>query len=116
MKTIHSLLFIISILFLQTSSFAFNPWPEISVPKWDIKEQRLTVSWNADSDMADIVYYIEKSSDGKHFSTAGIVLGGFQNNQIVEFSYRLKYESGMQYRIKQVNKEGAFRVIDLKSL
>ncbi|MFN5334474.1 MAG: hypothetical protein ACK5BV_04735 [Bacteroidota bacterium] len=115
MKTIHSVFFVISFLLINSSSFALSPWPEVSMPKWEIKEQRLSVSWTADSDLSDIVYYIEKSHDGKHFTPTGIVLGGFQNNHQFEFSYRLKYESGMHYRIKQVNKDGAARVVDLKS-
>jgi hypothetical protein len=115
MKTIHSAFFIIFLFFLQTSSFALNPWPEVSMPKWEIKEQRLSISWIANSDLSDIVYHIEKSQDGKQFTTTGIILGGFLNNNQFEFAYRLKYESGMHYRIKQVNKDGATRVVDIKS-
>ena len=115
MKTIHSVFFVISFLLINSSSFALSPWPEVSMPKWEIKEQRLSVSWMANSDLSDIVYHIEKSQDGKHFTTTGIILGGFQNNNQFEFTYRLKFEAGMHYRIKQVNKEGAARVVEIKT-
>ncbi len=116
MKTIHSQFLIISLLFLHLSSVALNPLPEVTSLKWDIKDQRVTISWSAISDESDIVYFIEKSHDGKAFTSAGVVLGGFQNNNQFVFTYRLKYQSGIHYRIKQVNKAGDMRVLDEKIL
>jgi predicted phage tail protein len=116
MKTIHSLFLSVSLLFISLASSAANPWPEVSAPKWELKEQRVHISWTADADASDVVYIIEKSQDGKNFTTATMLLGGFQHNQNFEFACRLKHEAGMYYRIRQVNKEGAARVLDTKLL
>jgi hypothetical protein len=114
MKTIHSLFLFLSLFLLSFSSFASNPWPEVSAPIWDIKDQRLFINWTSTSDILDVVYVIEKSRDGKTFSTEMIVLGGYEMSNQFEFSCRFTYETGMQYRIKQMNNSGHYRIIGSK--
>jgi hypothetical protein len=114
MKTMHSLYFAFFLLLFSFSTYANNPLPEVAAPKWEIKGQRASVNWTSSADQSDIVYVIEKSRDGKVFSTEMIVMGGFDVNNQFEFSCRFKYETGMQYRIKQMNNSGQYRVIDSK--
>ena len=114
MKTVHSLFLFILLFSFSFSSFASNPWPEVSAPKWEIREHRLLINWTSASDQKDIVYVVEKSRDGKIFSTEMMVMGGFEVNQQFEFSCRFKYEAGTQYRIKQMNNSGQYRIVDSK--
>jgi hypothetical protein len=92
-----------------------NPLPEVASPKWELRDQRVFVNWSATSDQSDILYIIEKSRDGKTFSSEILVMGGFEENNQVTFSCRFKYEAGTQYRIKQINNTGNYKIIDTKS-
>jgi hypothetical protein len=114
MKTIHSLFFTLSFLFISICSIAGNPWPDVAALKWDVKDQRVMISWTAPSDAPDLQYVIEKSSDGKTFSSEAIIMGGFEVQGQFEFSHRFKYIPGTQYRIKQMNNAGHSRIIDSK--
>jgi hypothetical protein len=117
MKTIHSFILAISIFSFSFSANATSitsGWPEVSAVRWEMKGSRLHINWNADQDEAGIYYIIEKSTDGKQFSGAGIVLGGFNQQNQFEFAYRLLHEAGTQYRIRQVNKDGQSRLLDSK--
>ena len=80
-----------------------------------MKGSRLHINWNANNDETGIYYIIEKSTDGKKFTGAGIVLGGFNQNNQFEFACRLNHQNGAQYRVIQVNKDGQSRLLDLKS-
>jgi hypothetical protein len=115
MKTIHSLFLAFSIFFFSLSSYAINPLPEVAAPKWELKEQRVCVNWTASSDQVDVIYIVEKSRDGKIFSSEMVVMGGFEANNQLEFSCRFKYEAGTQYRIKQINNNGNYKIIDTKT-
>ena len=118
MKTIHRS--IVAIFFL---TFSFNAiaasndsgWPEVSGVQWELKGNRLHINWNANSDDSGIYYLVEKSTDGKKFIQEGLVLGGFNQSNQFTFAYRMQHQSGYQYRITQVNKEGQSRLLDLKS-
>jgi hypothetical protein len=118
MKTIHSFFLAISIfsfLFSANATTITSGWPEVSAVQWEFKGSRLHINWNANSDETGIYYIIEKSTDGKLFTRAGLVLGGFNQNNRFEFAYRLLHEAGTQYRIIQVNDKGQSRLLDLKS-
>jgi hypothetical protein len=117
MKTIHSFILVISIFSFSFSANAgsiTNGWPEVSAVKWEMKGGRLHINWNADNDAAGIYYIIEKSTDGKQFTGAGIVLGGFNQNNQFEFACRLNHQNGTQYRIIQVDNNGKSRLLDSK--
>jgi hypothetical protein len=120
MKTIHSCLLVIFIFITSANTFAksANPpsWPDVSAVKWELKNSKLFISWTASSDEADMYYMLEKSADGKQFLSVGLILGGFQVNNQYEFSYRVVYEPGYQYRLKQVNRNGESRLLEHKSL
>ena len=119
MKTIHS--FIISIClfsfsFIANATEIKSGWPEVSGVQWEFKASRLHISWNANSDETGIYYIIEKSTDGKQFTRAGLVLGGFNQNNRFEFAYRMPHEAGTQYRILQINNSnGQSRLLESKS-
>jgi hypothetical protein len=118
MKTIHSCILAIFFLSLSLNAVAeanYSGWPEVSGVQWELKGNKLHISWHADYDETDIHYIIEKSTDGKQFSREGLVLGGFPQNNRFEFAYRIAHESGTQYRITQVNNKGQSRQLDRKS-
>jgi hypothetical protein len=117
MKTIHSFILAISIFSFSFSANArsnTSGWPEVSAVRWEMKGSRLHINWNANNDEAGIYYIIEKSTDGKQFSGAGIVLGGFNQNNQFEFAYRINHQNGTQYRIIQVDNNGKTRLLDTK--
>jgi hypothetical protein len=120
MKTIHSCLLVIFIFITSPNTFAKSAippsWPDVSAVKWDIKNSKLFISWTASSDDTDMYYMLEKSADGKQFLSVGLILGGFQVNNQYEFSYRVVYEPGYQYRLKQVKRNGESRLLEHKSL
>ena len=114
MKAIRSIFLSLILLFFSFSSFAVHPWPDVAVPTWELKRQQVFINWVTNADQKDIVYVIEKSRNGKTFSTEMMVMGGFEVSHQFEFSCRFTYEAGTQYRIKQMNNFGQYRIIDSK--
>jgi len=118
MKTIHSFILALALISFSITASAFsytNKWPEVSSVKWELKENRLFIQWNADSDEAGIFYIIEKSTDGKQYVQAGVVLGGFNHHNQYEFAFRINHEAGIHYRVRQVNNNGEYRLLDTKA-
>jgi len=67
--------------------------------------QNLVISWQADK-TAFNYYEVEKSTDGQHFSTIGLVLDAPENSNLCLFKDRKPSASTVWYRIKAINKAG----------
>jgi len=109
---------IISILLLQSaqagSTISLDNAKKSQLPVFNTElsieaaGQNLIISWQADK--ATINYYeVEKSTDGEHFSTIGLVLDVLENSNLCMFKdKKLTNTSGktVWYRIKAIDKDG----------
>lgn len=67
--------------------------------------QNLVISWQADK-AAFNYYEVEKSTDGKHFSTIGLVLDAPENSNLCLFKDKKQASATVWYRIKALDKAG----------
>jgi len=70
--------------------------------------QNLVISWQADKDAFNY-YEVEKSTDGQHFSTIGLVLDAPENSNTCLFKDKKSATPGSKtvwYRIKAIAKDG----------
>jgi hypothetical protein len=91
-------------------------WPEVSQFQAQLSGTRVVLTWKASAD-EQVVYYVEKSTDSKHFSTVAVVMGGFANGNGYDFEFREKSANGKAvYRIKQIKQDGSSRIAGEQSL
>ncbi len=93
-------------------SFAAQ-WPQVFDVEFKQTGDRIQLQWKASSESADLYYTIEKSENGTHYTTAGIVLGGFDEQQYFSYRFREKINTKAKtyYRIKQMTNDGSSRVV-----
>ncbi len=119
MKTsIFILLYIGSTVFSAQSGATLNmDWPQVSNFQITQKGASVTISWVANAESNDLYYVVESSKDGVHFTTAAVVLGGFENEHVFSYQFREKnYSNKTIYRIKQIKKDGSFHIAAEKTL
>jgi hypothetical protein len=88
-------------------------WPKVFDVQFEQKGSSIVLQWKAAEESTDVSYEIETSTDGKHFKTAAIVLGGFANGEHYSYAYKVKQASSTKtfYRIKQTNNDGTYRIV-----
>lgn len=99
---------------LQLSS----DWPLVFDASLTQKGSFVIINWKADSEQTEIYYEVQSSTNNKVFKTAAFVLGGFSNEQNFVYSFKEEHTKGVKkyYRIKQINKDGSFRIVSEQSL
>lgn len=102
-----------------TSGTAFSKqvWPKVYDVQFEQQGSSIVLQWKADNEPKDIYYEIENSADGKAFKTSAIVLGGFANDQHYTYKYKAKKATAAKtfYRIKQINNDGTYRIVNEQS-
>ena len=95
-----------------TSSCKFS-WPQVFDVEFKQTGDRIQIEWKAVSESADLYYIIEKSENGTTFSTAGLVMGGFDQQQHYSYQFRDKRNTKTKtyYQIKQMSNDGTGRVV-----
>jgi hypothetical protein len=93
-------------------------WPVVFDASITQKGSSYIITWKADSEQREIYYEVESSTDRVVFKTAAIVLGGFSEEQGFVYSFKASNTTGKKtyYRIKQINKDGSFRIVSEQSL
>jgi hypothetical protein len=93
-------------------------WPVVFDASLINNGTSVLINWKADSEQSEIYYEVQSSTNNKVFKTAAIILGGFSNEQNFIYSFKDKNTTGVKtyYRIKQINKDGSFRIVSEQSL
>lgn len=75
-----------------------------------VKSQVVLCTWKTASETNNDYFIIERSTDGKHFQTTGIVDGAGTSTEIHSYSFPDKepFNGLSYYRLKQVDFDGAF--------
>ena len=109
------------LLFVNTGTsgtvFSKQVWPKVYDVQFEQQGSSVVLQWKADNEPKDIYYEIETSADGKEFKTSAIVLGGFANDQHYTYKYKAKKATAAKtfYRIKQMNNDGTYRIVNEQS-
>lgn len=92
-------------------------WPKVFDVQFEQKGSSAVLQWKATNEPKDIYYEIATSADGKEFKTSAIVLGGFANDQHYSYKYKAKKSAAAKtfYRIKQMNNDGTYRIVNEQS-
>ena len=92
-------------------------WPNVFDVQFEQQGAVVVLNWKADNEPTNIYYEIETSTDGKAFKTSAIVLGGFAVNQHYTYKYKTKKSTAAKtfYRIKQLNNDGTYRIVNEQS-
>jgi hypothetical protein len=95
-----------------------SEWPVVFDASIIQKGSSCIITWKANSEQKEIYYEVQSSADGVSFKTAAIILGGFSEDQNFIYSFKASNATGNKtyYRIKQINKDGSFRVVSEQSL
>ena len=109
------------LLFVNTGiSGTISPkqgWPNVFDVQVEQQGTVVVLQWKADNEPTNIYYEIETSTDGKAFKTSAIVLGGFAVDQHYTYKYKTKKATAAKtfYRIKQLNNDGTYRIVNEQS-
>ncbi len=92
-------------------------WPNVYDVQFEQQGSSVVLQWKAENEPKDIYYEIETSADGKTFKTSAIVLGGFAVDQHYTYKYKAKKATAAKtfYRIKQLNNDGTYRIVNEQS-
>ncbi|HMO32304.1 MAG TPA: hypothetical protein PKE63_03900 [Lacibacter sp.] len=103
---------------LPSSVVSTDNWPLISSWHCTRTNTHLQLQWTATSEAADVVYVVEKSANGKDFTTAAVLLGGFSIPMGYSYQFKEKYSGNASYtyRIKQVRSDGTWRIAGEQTL
>lgn len=76
-----------------------------------VADQSVLLKWITEQEINSNHFEVERSFDGTHFSTIGLVLDGFENGskksyQFKDNSTELKAKSVVYYRLKEVDNDG----------
>jgi hypothetical protein len=109
------------LLFVNTGTsgtiFSKQVWPNVYDVQLEQQGASIVLQWKAENEPKDIYYEIETSTDGKVFKTSAIVLGGFAVDQHYTYKYKSKKATAAKtfYRIKQLNNDGTYRIVNEQS-
>ncbi len=93
-------------------------WPKVYDVQVAQQGAAVILQWKAENEPKEVYYEVETSADGKTFSTAAIVLGGFAADEHFSYKYKSKKATAAKtyYRIKQLNNDGTYRIVSEQSL
>lgn len=93
-------------------------WPNVYDVQVAQQGSSVVLQWKADNEPKEVYYEVETSADGKTFSTAAFVLGGFAADEHFSYKYKSKKATAAKtfYRIKQINNNGTYRIVSEQSL
>lgn len=101
----------------DTSDISINPLP-IELLSFDAQPNGniVDLTWTTASEINNDFFTIEKTIDGIHFETVGIVNGAGNSTNIIHYSSQdnLPYIGVAYYRLKQTDFDGNFSYSDLK--
>ncbi len=122
MKT--SLLTALSFLIISCSQANSNSqsntadWPQIFDVQIALTTTKVSLSWVANAEPKDVYYEVERSTDGVHFKSVAIILGGCANNQNYTYQFFEQKNETVKavYRIKQLKQDGSYRIVGERSV
>lgn len=91
---------------------ALTNWPKVSAVTTTSSAHSYTIlNWTADKEDADLIYEIERSTDGEHFKTVAIVFTGFLEKESFRYQFKeKKQDNKVYYRIKQIKQNGSWQI------
>lgn len=120
MKTSIAILFFTGISIFSAQGGSFNIptlWPQVTDIHVIQKGAVISISWKADAEVKDMNYVVERGTDGVHFTTAAVLLGGFESGKQFSYEFREKVKNTKYtYRIKQLKQDGSFHIAAERTL
>jgi hypothetical protein len=101
-----------------TSQSTSEAWPRVSSVTISTSAQKNTIiKWTADSEGKDLIYEVERSTNGLNFKTVAIVLTGFKADEGFQYLFKEKYQGNkIIYRIKQKKQDGTYQIAAERTL
>jgi hypothetical protein len=113
MKTVV-LIFLFAGFFSFPKSYsqqAVQNWPEVAQFQLTYTGSAVLLQWVAKAEPQDVYYTVERSDDGSSFKTVAVILGGMEQEGQFNYRFREKNKTAKtHYRIKQINRDGSFRI------
>jgi hypothetical protein len=93
------------------SQQAVQNWPEVVQFQYTRSDFVTTLQWMAQAEPEGVYYIVERSNDGTNFKAVAVILGGMEQEGLFNYRFREKNKTAKtHYRIKQINRDGSFRI------